>query len=45
MDDIPHTLGVQLALFADDMCIYATENREGCVLRKLQRGLTVMEAW
>jgi hypothetical protein len=45
INDTPQTPGVQLALFADDTYIYATERKEGYVLRKLQRGLTAMEAW
>jgi hypothetical protein len=45
MNDTPQTPGVQLALFADNTCMYTTERKEGYVLRKLQRGLTSMEAW
>jgi hypothetical protein len=41
----PQTPGVQLVLFADDTGIYATDRKESYVLRKLQRGLTAMEAW
>jgi hypothetical protein len=37
--------GVNLVLFADDTCLYATERKEGYVLRKLQRGLNSMAAW
>jgi len=37
--------GVHLALFAGDTCMYATDCKEGCVLRKLQGCLTAMEAW
>jgi hypothetical protein len=33
----PHTIGVNLALFANDTCIYATERKEGYDLVKLQR--------
>jgi hypothetical protein len=33
-----------LALFADDICIYATEKRERSVLCKLQRGLTAVNS-
>jgi hypothetical protein len=33
------------ALFADDTCVYATERKEGYVLRKLQRGLNSMAEW
>jgi hypothetical protein len=44
-NDTPQTLGVYLALFADDTCLYSTDREEGHVLRKLQRGLTAMESW
>jgi hypothetical protein len=37
--------GVNLALLADDTCIYATDRKEGYVLRKIQRGLDSMAAW
>jgi hypothetical protein len=33
---------VNLALFADDTCLYATDRKEGYVLRKIQRGLNCM---
>jgi hypothetical protein len=39
INDTPQTIGVHPALFADDTCFYATEHKEGYVLRKLQRGL------
>jgi hypothetical protein len=39
------TCGVHLALFADDTCLYATDRKEGFIVRKLQRGLSSMEAW
>jgi hypothetical protein len=32
----PQTRGVHLTLFADDTCLYATDRREGFILRKLQ---------
>jgi hypothetical protein len=32
------TIGVNLALFADDVYIYATERKEGYIWRKVQRG-------
>jgi hypothetical protein len=38
INDTPQTIGVNLALFADDTCLYETERKEGYVLRKLQRG-------
>jgi hypothetical protein len=41
----PKTPGAYLGLFADDTCIYATDRKEGYVLRKLQRGLSATEAW
>jgi hypothetical protein len=43
--DTPQTSGVNLALFADDTCLYATERKEGKVLRKIQRALNSMTAW
>jgi hypothetical protein len=39
------TSGVNLALFADDTCLYATDHKEGYVLRKVQRGLNSMATW
>jgi hypothetical protein len=45
INDIPQTAGVNLALFMDDTCLYATEHNEGYVLRKLQRVLNSMTAW
>jgi hypothetical protein len=42
INDRPLTIGVHLALFADDTCLYATECKESYVLRKLQRGLNSM---
>jgi hypothetical protein len=39
------TPGTQLALFADDTCIYATERHERRVFNKLQRGLTAVGSW
>jgi hypothetical protein len=44
-DTHPQTIGVNLALCADDACLYAAERKEGYVLRKLQRGLNSMAAW
>jgi hypothetical protein len=41
----PQTPGVNLALFADDTSLYATERKEGYVLRKLQRGFDAIETW
>jgi hypothetical protein len=44
INDTPQTSGVNLALFADDTCLYATDRKEGYVLRKIQRGLNCMAA-
>jgi hypothetical protein len=44
INDTPQILGVHLALFADDTCLYATECKEDYVLRKIQRGLNSMAA-
>jgi hypothetical protein len=43
--DTLQTHGVSLDLFTDDACIYATDGKEGYVLRKLQRGLSAIEMW
>jgi hypothetical protein len=45
INDTPQTPGVNLALFADDTCLYATDLKEDYVLRKIQRGLDSMAAW
>jgi len=45
INDMPQTLGVYLALFADDTCLYSTDHEEGYVLREFQCGLTAMELW
>jgi hypothetical protein len=45
INDTPQSPGVNLALFADDICLYATDRKEGYVLRKIQRGLNCMTAW
>jgi hypothetical protein len=45
INDTPQTIGVNLALFADDTCLHATERMEGYVLRKLQRGVNSLAAW
>jgi hypothetical protein len=44
-NDTPQTIGVYLALFADNTCLYATERKEGYVLKKLQCGLNSMAEW
>jgi hypothetical protein len=41
----PQTLGVYLARFAEDTWLYATDRKEGFVVRKLQRSLSSMETW
>jgi hypothetical protein len=45
INDAPQARGVNLALFADDTCLYATDRKEGFIVRKLQRGPSSMEAW
>jgi hypothetical protein len=45
VDDTPQAIGVHLALFADDICLYTSERKESYVLRKLQRGLNSVEEW
>jgi hypothetical protein len=44
-NDAPQTQGVHLAFFADYICLYATDRKEGFIVRKLQLGLSSMEAW
>jgi hypothetical protein len=43
INDTTQTPGVYLGLFADDTCIYATDSKEGYVLRKLQGSLNDIE--
>jgi hypothetical protein len=45
INDTPQTRVVNLALFEDDTCLYATDRKEGYVLRKIQRGFDSMAAW
>jgi hypothetical protein len=45
INDTPQTIAVNLALFADDTCLYETERKEGYVLRKVQSGLNFMSVW
>jgi hypothetical protein len=45
INDTPQTTGVNLAIFADNTCLYATESKEGYILRKLQHGLNSMASW
>jgi hypothetical protein len=42
-NDAPQTLGVHLALFADDTSLYVTDRKQWFVVRKLQCGLSSME--
>jgi hypothetical protein len=42
INDTPQAPGVNLAPFADDTWLYATDQKEGYVLRKLKRGLNCM---
>jgi hypothetical protein len=41
----PQTTGVNLALFADDTCLYVIECKERHVLRNFQCELGSMQAW
>jgi hypothetical protein len=45
INNTPQTICVNLALFAEDTCLYATEGKEGYVLRKFQRGLNSIATW
>jgi hypothetical protein len=45
INDTAQTADVNLALFVDDTCLYATGRKEGYVLKKIQFGLNCMEAW
>jgi hypothetical protein len=45
INDIPHTAGVYLAVFADDTYMYATDRKEVYVVRRLQRSLNSIETW
>jgi hypothetical protein len=45
INDARQTHGVHLALFADDTWLYATDRKEGFVVRKLQCSLSSMETW
>jgi hypothetical protein len=44
-NDTPQATNLYLALFADDTCLYATDRKEGYIVRKLQRGLDSNVAW
>jgi hypothetical protein len=43
VNNSPETHGVHLALFVDDISLYATDRKEGFVVGKLLRGLSSME--
>jgi hypothetical protein len=43
--DLLYNTWCYLALIADDTCLYATDRKEGFVVRKLQRGLSAMGTW
>jgi hypothetical protein len=45
INDTPQTIGVNLALLAEDTCLYATESKDSYLLRKLQRGLNSIAPW
>jgi hypothetical protein len=45
INDTPQTPGVNLAQFSGDTYLYATDRKEGYVLRKIQRGLDSMAVW
>jgi hypothetical protein len=45
INDTFQTVDVNVALFADDTCVYATERKDGYVLRKVPRDLNSMSAW
>jgi hypothetical protein len=45
INDARQTPVIYIALFADDTCLYATDRKEGFVVRKPQRGLSSMETW
>jgi hypothetical protein len=40
VNDAPQTNSVHLALFADNTCLYATDRKEGFVVKTLQCGLS-----
>jgi hypothetical protein len=44
INDTPQATNLHLALFADDTCLYATDRKEGYIVRKLQRGLDTLVA-
>jgi hypothetical protein len=44
-DAPPQTHCVHLDLFAEDTCLYATDRKDGFIVRKLQRGLSSLGTW
>jgi hypothetical protein len=44
-NNAPQTPGVYVAFFADDNCLYATDLKEGFVVRNLQWGVNSVETW
>jgi len=44
-NETPQILGVHLAHFADNTCIYKTDREEGYDLGNIQRGLDSKESW
>jgi hypothetical protein len=45
INDVTQIPDCYLALFADDTCLYATDHKEGFVIRKIRCGLSSMETW
>jgi retron-type reverse transcriptase len=45
VNETPQAIGFHLALFAADSYLYATERKEGYVLRKLHFGFNSVEEW
>jgi hypothetical protein len=45
INDAPAAPGIHIALFAGDICVYATEKHERRVLNTLQHGLTAVGSW
>jgi hypothetical protein len=43
INEAPQTQDVNLVLFADDICLFVTDRKEGFVVRKLQRCLSSVE--
>jgi hypothetical protein len=45
INDTPQTPGLILTLFVDNTYLYATDRKEGYILRKIRRRLDSMAAW